>query len=139
MGRNYHEDERVISAFLNHYKITDIMKSTGRSRNTVYRIRNDPRFQKALQDRKDAIIKTAVSRMQSCLLKDIDVLQEIILNPDISPQIRINAIQIKLNQLNSWVTTSDIVSRIERLEEPEGDELAENRTFEGGLDENTES
>lgn len=116
-------DERVIGAFLNNYRMTDVIRETGLSKNTAYKIRNDPRFQKILQERKDAIIKTAVSRMQNYLLDDIEVLQNIISDPDTAPQIKVNAIQVKLNQLNSWIQTGEIIQRIERLEHPDGDDF----------------
>ena len=116
-------DERVICAFLNNYRMTDIIRETGLSKNTVYKIRKDPRFQKILQERKDSIIKTAVAKMQNYLLDDIEVLQKIISDPNTAPQIKVNAIQVKLNQLNSWIQTGEIINRLERLENPNCDDF----------------
>ena len=51
MAKNYCEDERVIGAFLNNFRMVDVMRETGLSKNTVYKIRNDPNFQKVIRAR----------------------------------------------------------------------------------------
>lgn len=114
--KNYCDDERLISAFLNNYRMVDVMKETGLAKNTVYKIRNDPDFQTVLSERKSAILKAAIGKMQSYMLRDVDALQEIIENPETAPQTRVNAISIMLNQLASWISTVELVSRIEELE-----------------------
>ena len=118
MGKKckYAEDERVISAFLNNYRMVDIIRETGLSKKTCYRIRNDPEFQKVIRERKEAILKTAVNKMQSYLTKDVEILQGIIEDPDTSPQIKVNAIQTLMNQLRDWTTTTDIMKRLEALQ-----------------------
>ena len=118
MARNFCEDERVISAFMTCYRMVDIMKVAGISKTTAYKVRNDPNFQKVLRERKGAILKAAVNKMQSYVEKDIDVLQTIIDDPETSPGTKVSAIQTMLNQYNNWVTTVDIVERIEALEKP---------------------
>ena len=70
-AKDYIHDERVIGAFLNNFRMVDVMKETGLSKNTVYKIRNDPEFQKVIRERKEAILKTAVNKMQSYLTKDV--------------------------------------------------------------------
>lgn len=120
-AKNYTEDERVIGAFLNNFRMTDVMKETGLSKNTVYKIRNDPNFQKVLRERKEAIIKTAVNKMQGYLTKDVEILQEIIENPETSAQTKVNAIQTLFNQLRDWTTTTDIMKKLEALQNPSED------------------
>lgn len=115
-AKNYTEDERVIGAFLNNFRMVDVMKETGLSKNTVYKIRNDPNFQKVIRERKDAILKTAVNKMQSYLTKDVEILQGIIEDPETSPQVKINAIQTIMSQLRDWTTTTDIMKRLEALQ-----------------------
>ena len=121
MARNYTEDERVIGAFLNNFRMVDVMKETGLSKNTCYKIRNDPDFQKVLRERKEAILKTAVNKMQGYLTKDVEILQEIIEDPNTSPQTKVNAIQTIMNQLRDWTTTTDIMKRLETLQKPSED------------------
>ena len=121
MAKDYCHDERVIGAFLNNFRMTDIMKETGLAKNTVYKIRNDPEFQKVIRERKDAILKTAVNKMQGYLTKDVEILQKIIEDPETSPQVKINAIQTLMSQLRDWTTTTDIVKRREELKNPSED------------------
>lgn len=120
-AKNYTEDERVIGAFLNNFRMTDVMRETGLSKNTVYKIRNDPNFQKVIRERKEAIIKTAVNKMQGYLTKDVEILQEIIENPETSAQTKVNAIQTLFNQLRDWTTTTDIMKKLEALQNPSED------------------
>lgn len=120
MARKFTEDERVIGAFLNNYRMVDVIRETGLSKNTCYRIKNDPEFQKVLQKRKEAILKTAVSKMQGYIMRDVEILQEIIEDPDTPKQVKINAIKVKWDQLRDWTTTTDIMIRLEALQGTSG-------------------
>ena len=120
-AKNYTEDERVIGAFLNNFRMVDVMRETGLSKNTVYKIRNNPEFQKVIRDRKEAILKTAVNKMQGYLTKDVEILQEIIEDPETSAQTKVNAIQTLMNQLRDWTTTTDIMKKLEALQKPSED------------------
>lgn len=122
-AKDYIHDERVISAFLNNFRMTDVMKETGLSKNTVYKIRNDPEFQKVIRERKEAILKTAVNKMQGYLTKDVEILQQIIEDPETSAQTKVNAIQTLMNQLRDWTTTTDIMKKLEALQKPSEDEI----------------
>lgn len=121
MAKNYCEDERVIGAFLNNFRMVDVMRETGLSKNTVYKIRNDPNFQKVIRERKEAILKTAVNKMQSYLTKDVEILQQIIEDPDTSAQTKVNAIQTLMNQLRDWTTTTDIMKKLEAIQKASED------------------
>lgn len=120
-AKNYKDDERVISAFLTNFRMVDVMKETGLSKNTVYKIRNDPEFQKVIRERKEAILKTAVNKMQGYLTKDVEILQAIIEDPNTSAQTKVNAIQTLFNQLRDWTTTTDLMKRIEALQKTSED------------------
>lgn len=115
-------DEKTISAFLNHYKMVDIIKESGLSKNTCYKLRADPNFQQVLRERKDAMVKASLERMRSYLLRDIEELQAVIENSEASPQVRVNAIQIMLSQFRDWLTTNDLLERVEMLERREKDD-----------------
>ena len=119
-AKDYIHDERVIGAFLNNFRMVDVMKETGLSKNTVYKIRNDPEFQKTIRERKEAILKTAVNKMQSYLTKDVEILQQIIEDPETSAQTKVNAIQTLMNQLRDWTTTTDIMKKLEALQDTSG-------------------
>lgn len=111
-------DERYIAAFLNNYRMTDIMREAGISKNKAYSLRNDPEFMEAVRQRKEAILKAAVNKMTVTLTGDVETLQKIIDDPDTSPQIKINALQVKWNQMREWITTTDIIKRLDALENP---------------------
>lgn len=113
-------DERIIIAFLNNYRMIDVMNETGLSKKTVYRIRSDPEFQRIVRERKTAIIETAVNKMQSYLTKDVEILQKIIEDPKTSPQVKINAIQTLMSQLREWTTTADIMKQLQELQNTSG-------------------
>ena len=120
-ARHWEQDERVISAFLTNYRAVDIMKETGLSKSTVYKLRNNQAFQKVIKERKQAILKTAVNKMQSYLTKDVEILQEIIEDPETSPQVKINGIRVLMEQLRDWSMRTDIITRLEALENPSED------------------
>lgn len=120
-ARHWEQDERVISAFLTNYRAVDIMKETGLSKSTVYKLRNNQKFQKVIKERKQAILKTAVNKMQSYLTKDVEILQAIIEDPETSPQTKINGIRVLMEQLRDWTMTTDIIKRLEALENPSED------------------
>lgn len=109
-------DEKTISAFLNNYKMADVIRESGLSKNTCYKLRQDPDFQQVLRERKDAIVKVTLERMRSYLLRDIEELQAVIEDSETSPQTKVNAIQIMLSQFRDWLTTSDLIERVEVLE-----------------------
>ena len=119
-AKNYTEDERVISAFLNNFRMVDVLRETGLSKKTCYKIRNDPEFQKVIRERKEAILKTAVNKMQGYLTKDVEILQQIIEDPETSAQTKVNAIQTLMNQLRDWTTTTDIMKKLEALQDTSG-------------------
>ena len=116
MARKRAYTEKLISAFLEYVKISDIMRETGLSRNTVTRYRDDPKFQDILNQRRAQMIKSSVRGMQRSLMDCVNVLNRIINDDDISPQVRLNAVQIMLSQCKVWTETSDLIERVAALE-----------------------
>ncbi len=108
--------ENIIEAFLEHDKISEIMRITGLSRNTLTRYRDDPQFQDILNQRRVQIIRRSVQKMQQSLSDCVNVLNRIINDETISPQIRVNAIQTMLSQCKTWTETADLAERIAALE-----------------------
>lgn len=109
--------EKVINAFLENDKISDIMAATGLSRGTINKYREDEDFQRVLFERKEQFVSAAVTKMQAALSESAEVLQKIIKNEDISPQVRINAISVLFQQCKNWTTELDLMKRIEAIEE----------------------
>jgi len=111
--------ETVIGAFLKYDKLSDIIEETGLSRNTVAKYRDDPHLQEILANRRVEIIKSSVNKMQASMNECVDVLQSIIRDKEVSPQTRVNAVQIMLNQCKAWTETTDILERLKALENAE--------------------
>lgn len=112
-------NETVINAFLKYDKLSDVARETGLSWNTVAKYRNDPYLQEILADRRMEIIKSSVNKMQGSMNECVDVLQTIIRDQEVSPQTRINAVQIMFNQCKAWTEVTDILERLKALENAE--------------------
>lgn len=120
MARNYCEDERVISAFLTNFRMVDVIRATGLSKKTCYKIRNDPNFQQVIRERKEAILKTAVNTMQTYMVKNVETLQRIIDDPETPIPTKVNALNTYMSHLRDWTTTTDIQKELEALRNTSG-------------------
>ena len=120
MARNYCEDERVISAFLTNFRMVDVIRETGLSKKTCYKIRNDPNFQKVIRERKESILKAAVNTMQSYMVKNVKTLQRIIDDPETPIPTRVNALNTYMSHMRDWTTTVDIQKELEALRNTSG-------------------
>lgn len=109
--------ESLITAFLTSYKPAEIMKLTGISKTKYYRLKRDPDFQRILTQRRTEIIKEAVLKMESYLTEDVEILQGIIRKEDTSDQVKINGINLLMSQLNQWKSTTEILDRLQALED----------------------
>ena len=110
-------DERLISAFCQATKRDEIMKLAQIGKVKYYKLRADPDFMKAVNERRADIVKEAVLRMEGYITEDVERLQEIIRNPETSAQVRVNAINLLMTQLANWRTATDIEARLLALEE----------------------
>lgn len=108
--------EKIVAAFLNNYRMTDVIREAGVSKNTAYKYRNDPEFQQFLRLRKEEILKAAMNQMQGRMIKDLEKLDAVIDDPESSGQVVVNAINIKWNHLRNWTETVDIMNRLSSLE-----------------------
>ncbi len=115
--KNY--SETVINVFLKYDKLSDIIEETGLSRNTLAKYRDDPKLQEILSNRRMEIVKASVNKMQASMDECVEVLQAIIRDKGVSPQTRVNAVQIMLNQCKAWTETTDILTRLKVLENAE--------------------
>lgn len=120
--------ENLITAFLTSFKAVEIMRLTGISKCKYYRLKNDPDFMRIVTERRTELIKDAVLKMESYLNEDVEILQEIIRKPDTADQVKINGISLIMNQLGQWKQVTEILDRIQQLE----DAQSQNKTFSGG-------
>lgn len=118
-------EEHIIAAFLSHWRPKEIMEAAGISKSKYYKLKNDSGFQRILTERRSEIIKEAVMKMESYLSEDIEILQSIIRDEKTSPQIKINGINLLMTQLNNWRQTTEILDRLQKLE----DSQSQNKAF----------
>lgn len=110
-------EESLITAFLTSYKPAEIMKLTGISKTKYYRLKRDPDFQRILTERRTELVKSAVMKMESYLTEDVEILQSIIRKEDTTDQVKINGINLLMSQLNTWKSTTEILDRLQALED----------------------
>lgn len=115
--RRYQDDERILSAFLTCNRMTDIVRLTGLSKNTCYKLRKNEAFMHEVQRRKEQILHTAVGKMSEYMSRNVDTLQDIADDPEVNPAVRVQAINTMMNQLRSWIATTDLLARLTALEE----------------------
>ena len=106
----------MIGAFMSCYRVKDIAAAAGVSVTTVNRYKRDPAFIAVLNERRAAIVGAAVDKMTGSILRDADVLQEIIDNPDVNPAVRVQAIGTKWSHLREWRALLDFDDRLRALE-----------------------
>lgn len=119
MARKKVYSETVISAFLKYDKLADIAQVIGVTPQTAAKYRDDPELQELLSERRMQYVKAAVAKMQGFMTEGVETLQSIIRDRKTSPQTRVNAIQIMFNQCKVWTETTDILERLQVLEDAE--------------------
>ena len=120
--RNY--PEKWINAFLQSASVAETCRNADISKTKYYQLRKDEDFQKVLRERRDLCIQAAVQALREHFLKGVQTLAEIAENPSVSPQTRVNAVQVMLSQLANWETTVDVLERLQRLEETKEDDFS---------------
>lgn len=113
--------EKWINAFLMSTTVIETCRNANISKTKYYLLKRDNEFQSVLRERRDMCIQAAVQALRGHFLKGVLILAEIAEDPSVSPQVRVNAISCMLSQLANWENTTDIIQRIERLEESKED------------------
>lgn len=109
--------EELIGAFVGSCKRSEIMKAAGIGKNKYYALKADPDFMRIVTQRRDELIREAVLKMQSYCSENVETLQRIIRDPETKGQTKVNALTLFCNQLGQWMNLSEILTRIEVLED----------------------
>ncbi len=115
-------DEKLLEALLIHGNISKASRALGISKSAIYqRLKNDD-FREQF-DRLQGVTLTVVSNSLSDSLNDaVEVLRSVLLDPDVSPSTKVQASDVLLRHCKSYIETSTILRRIEKLEENENKE-----------------
>lgn len=109
--------ENIITAFLMYDQVKDIAKATGKSVRTINNYKRDEDLQRQLAERRVEYVKTSVSKMQCAMNRVTDQLLKIIDDPGTPTQTKVNAINTFYSQCKDWTTITDILERLQRIEE----------------------
>ena len=98
--------------------ITEAIKNTGISSSTAYKWMNeDDEFKEQLQKRKTEMLNDVVITMQVGFNDAVIELLGIIRKPDISDQVKINAIDCLFRNARPLIEEVDILNRLQKIEE----------------------
>lgn len=109
--------EEYITAFMRSCKRSKIMELANIGKCKYYELKNDPEFMKIVTERRSEILKEAVLKMEGYLNENVDILQDIIRSPGTKDQVKINALRLQGDQLGEWKNTTEILERIQALED----------------------
>lgn len=112
--------DALIMAFVTCDKRDEICKKAGISKSSYYNKLKDKTFMKLVSVGRQEIVREAVRRMESYLLEDVEILQSFARNKDERTQVRINSIQLLLNQLAQWKQVTELEEQIRELQEAVG-------------------
>ena len=109
-------DERIISALLQSRTIKEASELSNVSESTLYRRLQDLDFRNRLNASRTVLIDYAQTRLQAEISRAIEVIIEIMNNPENPPQVRLNASDSIIRNCLKITEQCNIIERIERLE-----------------------
>ena len=95
-------NEEIIAALLQHGTMKEAAAAAGTTPRTIYDRMNDREFRAAYMEAKTDIIRKAVFSINEKLSGAIDIVSEIMNNPDNNPAIRLQAAQTILNNAGKF-------------------------------------
>lgn len=122
MSRKFLTNEAIAAALIEHGSTKAAAEALGCKRNTIYERRRDPDFQKIYAQAKADVLKAATSKIQGQMLGAVDTLVSIMKDEDTAAQTRTNAACYVLQYGVKLTETTDILDRIETLEESVNDD-----------------
>lgn len=100
--------EKIIEAFLTYNTNKEIADSLGVSVRTVQNYKKDTELKKILNKRRLEIVNSAIHKMEMSLYSAIEILVSIMKDTTVSPQIRLNAVNMLLSFSKNWIVDKDI-------------------------------
>lgn len=110
-------NEKIIAALLSTESKRAAAKVLGIRPQTLAARMNDDAFQKLYKESKKDLIKESITSIQAKTGRAIEIIYEIADNPEIAPQIRLNAAETIVRYSHKFTESEEILTRIEELEE----------------------
>ena len=115
MGKKI-SDEKLLEMLLVHGSVKDTAAAVGISRNAIYKRLRDDVFRTEYDRLQGVLLSTAAAKMADTLTDAVEVLQSIINDEFANQNTRINAADSLLRHCVRYVEVSDILRRVEALE-----------------------
>lgn len=106
--------ERITEAFLKYNSNVEIAKYLNVSVRTVQNYKNDSDIKKSISKARYEAVNSAIQKMELSLYSAIDILVSLMKDNSVSPQIRLNAINLLLSFSKAWISDDDIKEERER-------------------------
>lgn len=114
-------DENILSALLQNGSVRAAATALGCSDSVIRDRLKDKEFSKTYKERKLEILTAAADKMKSNISLAIDTLSAVMENAENPPTVRVSASDSLLRHCLRYVEVTDIIKRIEALEETMGD------------------
>jgi len=106
-----------LQAMLEQSTVTKAAAEAGITRATAYKYLKDPEFKAELTRRRGECIDDTVRYLQSKLAFCSETLVRIIKKPDVSEQVKINAINSVFTNCKALTETAEIIDRLQQIED----------------------
>lgn len=114
---NLHPEQiRVLEALLTAPTHTEAAKAAGISRSSLYRMLQEPDFQRAYRAARVAALKHALGRLQRLSDTAVTELESILIDRKLSAYARLKAIELVLTHAIQGNTLEELLLRVEELE-----------------------
>lgn len=110
-------NEKIIAALLSTESKRAAAKVLGIRPQTLAARMNDSAFQELYKESKKELIKESITSIQAKTGRAISIIYEIADNPEIAPQIRLNAAETIVRYSHKFTESEEILNGIEELEE----------------------
>lgn len=117
MGAQRVSDEKMILAILSNKDLLTASKTLGISVQSIYNRLRKPEFRQKLRKEREDKFEVANSKLTDSMGKAISTLVEILEDTNISAGVRIRASQILLDITLKVTEQTDIIQRLDSLEE----------------------
>ena len=111
-----HKKEQAIAALLSHISVEAAARAVGISANTLLRWIKEPEFDAAYREARRTASCQSNARLQNALGAAVTTLLKIMLDPNVSPGIRLRAAEVVLERGGQALKMEDIEARVAELE-----------------------